>query len=131
MIALDTHVWLWWLHDPRQLSIAAVRAIEAEAENGTMLVSAISVWEVATKVGLGKLALPLELDAWFEKARVYPGIRIDPVSAEVAIDSTRLPEPFHRDPADRIIVATARRHGIPLVTCDSKILDYPHVQTVW
>ena len=74
MIVLDTHVWIWWVHnDP---------------------------------------LLPSDLE----------------LSPEIAIDSTQLPPPFHKDPADQMIVATARIHNVPLVTCDHKIRAYPHVQ---
>jgi PIN domain nuclease of toxin-antitoxin system len=74
--------------------------------------------------------LPLLLEAWFELALSYPGVQLFALTPEVAIESTRLPPPFHRDPADQIIVATARIYGCPLVTSDEKILRYPHVLSV-
>lgn len=62
------------------------------------------------------------------QALAYPGIRLLELTPEIAIESTQLPQPFHKDPADQIIVATARSHNIPLVTCDAKIRAYPHIQ---
>ncbi|MDZ7761791.1 MAG: type II toxin-antitoxin system VapC family toxin [Desulfovermiculus sp.] len=131
MIVLDTHVWLWWLHNPAHLSAPAKERIVHEEEVHGIKISAISVWEVAVKVHIGKLILPMELDSWYAATQSYPGMSIEPLYPLDAIESTRLPGTFHKDPADRIIVALARRYGVPLMTCDQKILDYPHVQTIW
>ncbi|MEA5626068.1 type II toxin-antitoxin system VapC family toxin [Nostoc sp. UHCC 0251] len=131
MILLDTHVWLWLLHEPSQLSSRAQAAIDSEEPQSGLLVSAISVWEIAIKFSIGKLTLPLAIDEWYALARTHSGIVIEPLNPLDAIASTQLPDNFHKDPADRIIVAIARRYGIPLVTCDAKILNYPHVQTIW
>ena len=96
-----------------------------------MLVSAISVWEIAVKSSIGKLNLPLPVEEWYQLAQTHSGIVIEPLSPMDAIASTQLPGNFHKDPADRILVAIARRYSIPLVTCDAKIINYPHVQTIW
>ncbi|MEB3343254.1 type II toxin-antitoxin system VapC family toxin [Okeania sp.] len=131
MILLDTHVWLWLLHNPSQLSESAKIAIDREEPHNGLLVSPISVWEIAVKSSIGKLILPLPIDEWYNFASTHSGIVIEPLSPLDAIASTSLPETFHKDPADRILVAIARRYGIVLVTCDVKILNYPHVQTLW
>ena len=131
MIVLDTQAWLWWLHDPTHLSARARQAVAQAEREGGMTVSAISVWEVATKWALGKLVLPMQLDAWFELARGYPGIVIEPVRAEDALASACLPGSFHKDPADRLIVTLARRLQAKLVTADGLIRAYPHVATIW
>ena len=131
MILLDTHIWLWLLHDPNQLSDPARVAIDAEEPQNGLLVSTISVWEVAVKSSIGKLTLPLPIDEWYKLAQTQTGITIEPLSPLDAIASTQLPGNFHKDPADRILVAIARRYGIPLVTCDAKILNYQYVQTIW
>jgi len=131
VIALDTHAWLWWLHDPSRLGSAARARLEEESESGQVLVCAISVWEIATKVALGRLTLPLDLDAWLREASRYPNLEIEEIGVADLVESTRLPGEFHKDPADRIIVAFARRRRIPLVTTDDKILGYPHVETLW
>ena len=128
---LDTQAWLWWLHDPARLSVAARARIETAVSKGDARLSAISVWEVAVKAALGKLALSMPMETWFEQASRYPGIVIDAVGPLDAIASTVLPGEFHKDPADRLIVALARRLGVPLVTSDEKIRDYAHVSTIW
>jgi len=131
MILLDTHIWLWLLHNPSQLSEKALSAIYAEQNQDSLLISAISVWEIAVKVSLGKLTIPLPIDEWYQLAQSHSGIIVEPLSPMDAIASSLLPEPFHKDPADRILVAIARRYQIPLVSCDSKILNYSHVETIW
>ena len=131
MILLDTHVWLWLLHEPRQLSDAARIAIDTEEPHNGLLVSAISVWEIAVKSSIGKLTLPLPIEEWYKLASTHSGIVVEPLSPLDAIASTSLPGNFHKDPADRILVAIARRYGIALVTCYTKILNYSHVQTIW
>ena len=127
MILLDTHIWLWWLHDPERLSSTSIACIDAEE---LLLVSVISVWEISLKLSVGKLELPLPISDWFAKARMHPRVIIEPLDPWDAIASTQLPGEFHKDPADRILVAIARRYDIPLVTCDQKILSYPYVKTI-
>ena len=131
MIILDTQAWLWWLHAPNRLSRRAVSAIQKAERGKGIRVSSISVWEIAVKTEVGKLELPLEINEWFEKARSYPNLVVEPLSPLDAIASTQLPGRFHKDPADRMIIATARRHGVPLVTSDARIRAYPHVETIW
>ncbi|MBW6508323.1 MAG: type II toxin-antitoxin system VapC family toxin [Desulfuromonadales bacterium] len=131
MIVLDTQVWLWWLHDPAKLSPAAVKFIEQEQETGALILSSISVWEVAVKVQSGKLVIPMDISQWYELARSYPATVIEPLSPVDAIAGTQLPGDFHKDPADRMIISLARRLAVPLITCDRKILEYKHVVTVW
>ncbi len=131
MILLDTHVWLWLLHYPSQLSSQAKAVIDLEEPQNGLLVSAISVWEIAVKSSIGKLTLSLPINEWYQLAQIHSGITIEPLSPLDAIASTQLPDGFHKDPADRVLVAIARRYGIALVTCDTKILNYSHVQTVW
>ena len=129
MIMLDTHVWVWWTHATGQLSDEQTRTIQTN-ETDVSGISAISVWEVAKLVEYDRLELPCPTDEWFAKALTYPGVRLLELTPEIAIESTQLPGEFHRDPADQIIVATARVHDCPLVTSDESILKYPHVQTV-
>jgi PIN domain nuclease of toxin-antitoxin system len=131
MIVIDTHIWLWLLHDPSQLSNAAREQIEIEEAQNGILVSAISVWEIAVKSSISKLALPLPIDDWYALAKSHSGIVIEALNPEDAISSTQLPGDFHKDPADRIIVAMARRYSVPLITCDNNILRYPHLKTIW
>lgn len=130
MILLDTHVWLWLLHQPDLLSMSTRAAIAAEESRNGLLVSAISVWEIAVKCSIGKLTLPLPIHEWYSLAQTQSGIVIEPLSPLDAIASTQLPD-FHKDPADRILVAIAQRYQIPIVTRDTKILNYDQVQSIW
>ena len=129
MIILDTHAWVWWVLDDDKLTKSQQMSIK-ENEAGEIGVSAISVWEVAKLVELGKLKLPNSLEEWFDQALSYPGIRVIELSPQIVIDSTHLPGKFHRDPADQIIVATARNFDCPLITSDERILNYKHVKTI-
>ena len=130
MIVLDTHVWVWWVHDDAQIKPSQASVIE-EAESGVIGISAISCWEVAKLVERGRLILPRPVDEWLSLALDYPGVRLIELSPEIVVASTRLPGSFHRDPADQIIVATARVNGCPLVTSDQKLISYEHVETVF
>ncbi len=94
-------------------------------------VSAISAWEVAMLAKAGRLALTMEAEAWLDTVAQVRAIRFVPVDVGISIQSVQLPGEFHKDPADRIIVATARRHSAPLISADMKIRGYPHVQTIW
>jgi PIN domain nuclease of toxin-antitoxin system len=129
MIVLDTHIWVWWVHGDERLTQTQIATITAH-EADLIGVSAISMWEVAKLVEYGRLELPCPLEEWFEQALAYPGVQLLALTPEIVIESTRLPGEFHRDPADQIIVATARVYDCPLVTSDEKILNYPHVATI-
>jgi PIN domain nuclease of toxin-antitoxin system len=115
MILLDTHVWLWLLHDPSHLSSQAQAIINIEEPKNGLLVSSISVWEIAVKSSIGKLSLPLPIHEWYELAQTHSGITIEPLSPLDAIASTQLLGNFHKDPADRILVAIAQRYDILLL----------------
>ncbi len=93
-------------------------------------VSAISCWEISKLAEYGRIELPLPLKKWFGDALSYPGLELIELTPEIAIESTRLPGDFHRDPADQIIVASARICDCVLVTSDRKIIKYPYVKTV-
>jgi PIN domain nuclease of toxin-antitoxin system len=129
MIVLDTHIRVWWVHADERLTRTQAEVIEAN-ETDVIGVSAISCWEIAKLVEYGRLELPCSLEEWFEDALSYPGIRLLELTPEIAIESTQLPGEFHRDPADQMIVATARVYGCPLVTSDGRLLEYPHVETI-
>jgi PIN domain nuclease of toxin-antitoxin system len=99
--------------------------LESSEQTG-ISVSAISCWEVAKLVEQGRLTLPCPVFDWLQQAISYPGVRLIDLSPRICVESTQLPGEFHRDPADQIIVATARILDAPLVTMDRKILEYPH-----
>jgi len=129
MIVLDTHIWVWWVHGDERLTSSQAEIIQV-SETDIIGVSAISVWEIAKLVEYKRLELPCPLNEWFDEALSYPGLRLIELAPEIAIESTQLPGDFHRDPADQIIVATARLQDCALITSDSKILRYPHIETV-
>ena len=127
MIILDTHVWVWWVHGDVQLLQSYFDYVQEHEAEG-LGISIISCWEVAKLLEGGRLNLPIPIRDWLTEALAYPGIRLLDLSPQIAVDSTQLPGQFHRDPADQIIVATARLYACPLVTMDRKIRAYAHVQ---
>jgi len=107
-----------------RLDPKALTAIEQAARASTLAVSAISVWELAMLVKRGRLRLTTAVSSWIEASLRPPGVRIVPVGAALALDSIQLPDfDHHKDPADRLIVATARRHGT-LLACDESLLEW-------
>lgn len=129
MIILDTHIRVWWVHGDARLNEKQVGWLEENEAEGLGL-SIISCWEVAKLVEYRRLVLPCSVNDWFDQALAYPGIKLLELTPRIALDSTQLPAGFHRDPADQIIVATARFFDSPLLPVDAKILSYPHVQTL-
>jgi len=127
-LLLDTHVWVWASEDPRQLGAKARRFLEDAA--CPRAVCAISTLELARLLWSGDLILRISLGEWVEKS--LADLRADslPVTHEIAIEAYRLPEPFHRDPADRQLVACARLHELTVMTADERILNWKHVATV-
>lgn len=105
-----------------------MRSTLEAAEKTGLAVSVISCWEVAKLVELGRLSLPCPVSDWLQQALSYPGVRLFELSPRVCEESTQLPGTFHRDPADQIIVATARVLDVALATVDARILAYPHVK---
>ena len=85
---------------------------------------------MAKLVEVGKLQLTLSTSDWLNQAVAYPGVHLFDLTLPIIVESTQLPGNFHRDPADQLIVATARVYNLPLLTVDSKMLDYAHVQTL-
>lgn len=126
MILLDTHIWYWWASESPRLSEDHRKLIEARRAEGLGL-SIISLWEVAKKNRLGKLELDRPLEDWIDAALTFPDLSLLPITREVVLESTSLPGGFKSDPADEIIVATARLLNAPLITADQKLLEYGHV----
>ena len=131
MIVLDTHALVWWIAGDARLSRKAASAIRKELSGGCVSIAAISAWEIGMLVAKGRLALGMNVDEWLETVQAIPGVAVLPLTARVALDSTRLPGTFHGDPADRMIVATARAENSPLATADQRIRAYRHVRTIW
>lgn len=127
---LDTHVLLSWLGGDRRLSAAQRRAIESAGAEQPLWVSDISLWEIATLASLGRIRLHLPLGEWLERAAAPPLVQRAGISPAVAAEVGALPDSFHRDPADRILIATARVLGATLLTQDRRIVDAGLVRTL-
>src|SRR5580692_7715062 len=124
-LLLDTHYWIWLQFGTReQLTPAVQKTIDKTAASGNLLLSMMSVWEVGMLESKGRLQLFTPCEQWVRDALAMPGLSVAPLTPEIALASSRLPQPFHGDPADRIIVATARALGARLATADSKIREY-------
>jgi PIN domain nuclease of toxin-antitoxin system len=132
VILLDTHAWVWWLSDPAHLPDPARVAIEESLDAGTPVqVSAISAWEVALLVERGRLELTMDVADWVARAESAPELRFVPIDHRLGIRAVQLPGFPHKDPADRMIVATALELGAALITADRRLRDYPPVTTIW
>ena len=128
---LDTHAWVWWVTEDRRLSRRAKAAIVDAVADQDLWISLISVWEVAKKVEKRQLVLDRPVDQWLDEATTVRGLGVWEITRPILVHSCELPQPFHGDPADQILVATARRQGAVMVTKDQQIRRYPHVQTIW
>lgn len=122
MILLDTHIWLWWVLGQEDLHPRERGALDAAAAGGRPpALSAISLWEAQMLVAKGRLAVGLAPERWLPMAASSDSVSLLPLDTAVVLALDRLPKSFHGDPADRIIVATARAHGLPLATRDTNI----------
>ncbi|MEI6607993.1 MAG: type II toxin-antitoxin system VapC family toxin [Verrucomicrobiota bacterium] len=124
---LDTCAWLDAFAAPELLRPAVRKLLTGER---MVYISAISLLEVARKEAKGELIFEMSLAKWFEFALPTHWVRVLEITPEIVIDATRLPAWGHKDPGDQIVVATARLHGLKVLTSDSKILNYPHVGSV-
>ena len=129
MILLDTHIWIWWAHQRAELP-ASMRALLAAAGSAGIGVSVVSCWELCQLVERGRVNLALPVEQWLKLALTHPAVSLLPLTPEICVEASRLPGNFHKDPADRLLVGTARVHGCPMMTVDGKIRGYPHVKLV-
>lgn len=118
---LDTHVWIWWMLGDPGLSRPEREALDDLPADGRPVISDISLWEFATLVDLGRIQIHGPVENWLQIAASPATVRIQPINPEIVAEMNRLPATFHRDPADRLIVATARFLKLPLATKDRKI----------
>jgi len=124
-LLLDTHYWVWFQFGIReQFTRQNLIAIQQAAVDDRLMISVISIWELGLLEARGRIQLFAPCDQWVQEALATPGLRLAPLTPEIALDSTRLPGRFHADPADRFIAATARRLGARLLTRDERLLDY-------
>jgi PIN domain nuclease of toxin-antitoxin system len=120
-VLLDTHIWLWWLTGQAQLSDRERNALDRAAGKQQLFLPAICLWEAQMLHGKNRIQLPLRFADWLRRASAPSVIRVLPLDAEVVIQLDSLPSGFHGDPADRLIVATARSHRLQLATHDEGI----------
>ena len=123
-LLLDTHIWLRFLGLSGGLRESAIRAIEAAAVHARVFVSVISIWELALLVRRGTLDLHGPVERWAQDALAKPGLQLLPFTPRIAIESVNLPKPMHGDPADRILIASARVERLTLVTLDKDMLAF-------
>ena len=128
-VVLDTCAIVWAVSEPERLPVRAAALLEAADTEAC--VSAISCAEIACAAERGRIELDRHWRRWFRRHVELNGWTVLPVQLESVEEAYALPAPFHRDPADRIIVAEARRLSAPVITADARILEYPHVATVW
>jgi PIN domain nuclease of toxin-antitoxin system len=128
---LDTHTWIWWNMNPPRLSQKVKEIMGNTDMYDEMLLSAISPWEFCKLLEKNRLCISIDPEAWINIALDMPKLRLVPLTPVLSYRSTVLPQPFHSDPADQIIVATAREENATLLSRDEKILDYEHVQSIW
>ncbi len=124
-VLLDTHVWWWFATGNARLEKSpALREIQEAQNSNKIFISVISVWEIGMLESKGRLQLNQGVQSWIQMALTSPGVRLKELTASIAIESTRLPGVFHPDPADRILVATARELKVPIITADAEIIAY-------
>ena len=128
---LDTHTWIWWSMRPEKLTARVRTLIGRPREYEELLLSAISPWEFSKLLEKGRLAISLNPEEWIRIALEMPRLRLIPLSPVIAYRSTILPQPFHDDPADQMIVASAREENATILTSDERIRSYPHVESLW
>ena len=128
---LDTHTWIWWHMNPKKLSKKVKKIIENTNSYDEILLSAISPWEFSKLLEKKKIGISCDPEDWINSALDMPKFRLVPLSPVLAYRSTVLPLPFHSDPADQIIVATAREENATILTKDERILTYKNVRSLW
>lgn len=123
-LLLDTHIWIYLMEGDEKLSSSFIKNLDEHLDEGRILISAISIWEVGMLEEKKKITLKMDCLDWVEQSLDSPQIEVAPISPGIAIHSSRLPGEIHGDPADRILVATAYENNAVLVTHDDKILSY-------
>ena len=128
MVLLDTCTLLWMTSDQTVLTKSVKNTIRENADD--LFISAISSFEIAVKYRRGSIGLPLPLDEWIKKALLLHGVKEIPVTSDIAVRSTMLPQ-IHNDPCDRIIISTAMVKSIPIITRDEIFSKYPDIRIIW
>ena len=131
MILLDTHVLVFLALRPERLSKPATRAIAKAERRDGVAISSITLWELAQLVDQGRVAVPGSVEGFLGDVCRRPGLTVLDITADIAALTLLFPATFPKDPADRIIGATARAHGLPLVTKDGNMQESPLLRTIW
>jgi PIN domain nuclease of toxin-antitoxin system len=131
VILLDTHVLVWAAIEPKRLSRAADAALRRAKVSDGLAVAAISLWEAASLFARRRIESYTTVEASVRQVLETVGVVVKPLTVEVAVLATQFAEDYPRDPADRIIGATARAEGMALVTHDQRIRDCPLLKTIW
>ena len=128
---LDTHVWIWWNMHPQKLSTRVLSLLSTPEQYDYLLLSAISPWEFSKLLEKKRIGISCNPEEWITEALDMPKLRLVPLTPTIAYRSTSLPEPFNGDPADQIIVASAREKNATILTKDKIIQKYEHVRSLW
>lgn len=131
MILLDTHVLVWLATDPRRLSREAAMAIRRTRRGDGLAIAAISLWELAVLFASGRLRAPGTVESSVSLIVNSVSVRVKAITPEIAALATQFPNDYPRDPADRLIGATALAEGLALVTRDERIRSSPLLKTIW
>jgi PIN domain nuclease of toxin-antitoxin system len=132
MILLDTHALVWWIAEPKRIPVKARRALDAAVKaDEAIAVSSISAWEIAMLVARDRLRFTIDADTWLNRVEALPFLAFVPVDNRIAVRSVHLEGFPHRDPADRLIVATALGLGATVVTADRRLRGYRPLVTLW
>ena len=123
-ILLDTHTWIWFMSGDKTLKASARKVIDDHLKNSTTHIAAISCWEVAMLEAKNRITLSMPTTEWMEQSFKQSSINTVALTANIAYESCHLPNAFHGDPTDRLIVASARIHDLQLLTRDKQILSY-------
>jgi len=131
IVVLDTHIWIWWVSDPSQLSKKAKQRIDEASASSSIYISSISVWEITLLVSRNRLKLAMNVEDWISRCEALPFLNFVPVDNLIARKANNLSNYKYRDPADRMIIATSITLGGTLITKDRKISEYPGVLSLW
>jgi PIN domain nuclease of toxin-antitoxin system len=129
-VLVDTHILLWWFENPKRLSAGQKRLLDRAGEGQEVGVSDVTLWEIALLLERGRIRLALPLDEWLARATASPRVSRVGISPAIAREMVALSVTREWDPADRILVASARVFGVPLITADSRIIEAQLVRTV-
>ena len=131
MIVIDTHIWIWYIDTPSVLSNKALTEIDNIKNQSQVVISCISTWELYMLEKKKRLKLKIPAELWVKKCERLSFFNFLPVTNDIANIAVNLPDSLHQDPADRLIIATAKYLGVPLITKDKQIQDYKGIKTIW